>query len=85
MPLQMFCELPLYSQVFFKSIREADDNFKENPECQWVKERVVELKPQTYVRLLSFIFLIVALQLFRGGIFVALKQFIVVILLQFSL
>ena len=49
-----------------------------------VKGRVVELKPQTYVRLLSFIFLIVALQLFRGGISVALKQFIVVILLQFS-
>ena len=35
--LQIFCELKLYSQVIFKSMRVADDTFKRNSECEWVK------------------------------------------------
>ena len=35
--LQIFCDLLLYSQVIFKSIRVADDTFKRNSECEWVK------------------------------------------------
>ena len=35
--LQIFCELLLYSQVIFKSMRVADDTFKSNSECEWVK------------------------------------------------
>ena len=35
--LQIFCDLLLYSQVIFRSIRVADDTFKRNSECEWVK------------------------------------------------
>ena len=31
--LQMFCELTLYSQVIFKSLRVADDTLKRNSDC----------------------------------------------------
>ena len=34
--LQIFCELLLYSQVIFKSMRVADNTFKRNSECEWV-------------------------------------------------
>ena len=34
--LQIFCELLLYSQVIFKSMRVADDAFLWNSECEWV-------------------------------------------------
>ena len=36
--LQIFCELLLYSQVIFKSMKEADDTSKSNSECEWVKD-----------------------------------------------
>ena len=35
--LQIFCELSLYSQIIFKSMRVADDTFQTNSECEWVK------------------------------------------------
>ena len=35
--LQIFCELLLYSQVIFKSMKVADDTSKSNSECEWVK------------------------------------------------
>ena len=35
--LHIFCELPLYSQVIFKSIKVADDTSKSNSDCEWVK------------------------------------------------
>ena len=34
--LQIFCELLLYSQVIFKSMKVADDTSKSNSECEWV-------------------------------------------------
>ena len=34
--LQMFCELSLYTQVIFKSMREADDAVQSTPECEGV-------------------------------------------------
>ena len=34
--LQIFCEVSLYSQVIFKSMRVADETFSRNCECQWV-------------------------------------------------
>ena len=36
--LQFFCELFLYSQVIFKSMKVADDTSKMDSECEWVKE-----------------------------------------------
>ena len=35
--LQIFCELLLYSQVIFKSMKVADDTSKSNSECEWVE------------------------------------------------
>ena len=35
--IQIFCELLLYSQVIFESMKVADDTFWRNSECQWVK------------------------------------------------
>ena len=35
--LQIFCELSLYTQVIFKSMRVADDTFQITSECEWVK------------------------------------------------
>ena len=40
--LQIFCELLLYSQVNFKSMRVADDTFLWNSECEWVKASYVD-------------------------------------------
>ena len=37
-PLQIFCQLLLYSQVIFKSIRVADDTFQRKSECEWVNQ-----------------------------------------------
>ena len=34
--LQIFCELLLYSQFIFKSMKVADDTSKSNSECEWV-------------------------------------------------
>ena len=34
--LQIFCELSLYTQVIFKSMRIADDTFQSTSECEWV-------------------------------------------------
>ena len=38
--LQIFCELLLYSQVSFKSMKVADDTSKRNSECEWVKKDI---------------------------------------------
>ena len=35
--LQIFCELLLYSQIIFRSMKVADDTSKSNSECEWVK------------------------------------------------
>ena len=35
--LQIFCELLLYSQVIFKSMKVAYDTSKSYSECEWVK------------------------------------------------
>ena len=35
--LQIICELMLYLQVIFKSMKEADTIFQGNSECEWVK------------------------------------------------
>ena len=35
--LQIFCELKLYTQVIFKSMRVADDTFQSTSESEWVK------------------------------------------------
>ena len=35
--LQIFCELVLYSEVIFKSMRVADDTFYRNSEGEWDK------------------------------------------------
>ena len=35
--LQIFCENLLYFQVIFKSMNIADDIFRGNSECEWVK------------------------------------------------
>ena len=35
--LQNFCELSLPAQVIFESMRVADNTFKVNSECEWVK------------------------------------------------
>ena len=34
--LQIFCEILLYYQVIFKSMKIADDIFLGNSECEWV-------------------------------------------------
>ena len=34
--LQIFCELSLYSQVIFKSMKVADDISRGTLECEWV-------------------------------------------------
>ena len=39
--LQIFCELLLYSQVIYKSMKVADDISKSKSECEWVKEGLV--------------------------------------------
>ena len=36
-PLQIFCELLLYSKVLFKNIKVADDAYERSSECEWVK------------------------------------------------
>ena len=46
-PLQIFWELFLYSQVIFKSMKVADDTFYRNSECEWFKgqeEQVIWFK-----------------------------------------
>ena len=49
-PLQIFCELLLYSLVIFKSMKEADDTSKSNSECEWVKRFI-----QTHAGVSKFI------------------------------
>ena len=35
--VQMFCSILLNSLVIFKNMKVADDTFKRNSECVWVK------------------------------------------------
>ena len=45
--LLIFCELLLYSQVIFKSMKVADDTSKSNSECEWVKMARLDLYNQS--------------------------------------
>ena len=37
--LQIFCEISLYFQVIFKSMKAADDIWRGTRECEWVNNR----------------------------------------------
>ena len=37
--VQIFCSILLYSLVISKNMKVADDTFKSNSECEWVKRQ----------------------------------------------
>ena len=53
--VEIFCKLLLTSQVNYKSMRVADDNFQMNSACEWVNNLCIqELKQSRYKAGYSF-------------------------------